>query len=132
MIRTFSIILCVMVMFVSCKTNIVEEQKIELENQQIGLTSVHNARQLGGYQIGNQRIKDNLLLRTAKISELSKEDSTLLCINIRCNASMISAARKKVFRLRMSSQGKPDMCLLLCLFPKERASLIPSLKMKRK
>ena len=79
MIRTFSIILCVMVMFVSCKTNIVEEQKIELENQQIGLTSVHNARQLGGYQIGNQRIKDNLLLRTAKISELSKEDSTLLC-----------------------------------------------------
>jgi protein-tyrosine phosphatase len=34
---------------------------------------------LGGYQIGNQRIKDNLLLRTAKISELSKEDSTLLC-----------------------------------------------------
>ena len=79
MIRTFSIILCVMVMFVSCKTNIVEEQKIELENQQIGLTTVHNARQLGGYQIGNQRIKDNLLLRTAKISELSKEDSTLLC-----------------------------------------------------
>ena len=79
MIRTFSIILCVMVMFVSCKTNIVEEQKIELENQQIGLTSVHNARQLGGYQIGNQRIKDNLLLRAAKISELSKEDSTLLC-----------------------------------------------------
>ena len=79
MIRTFSIILCVMVMFVSCKTNIVEEQKIELENQQIGLTSVHNARQLGGYQIGNQRIKDNLLLRIAKISELSKEDSTLLC-----------------------------------------------------
>ena len=79
MIRTFSIILCVMVMFVSCKTNIVEEQKIELENQQIGLTSVHNARQLGGYQIGNQRIKDNLLLRTAKISELSKEDSILLC-----------------------------------------------------
>ena len=79
MIRTVSIILCVMVMFVSCKTNIVEEQKIELENQQIGLTSVHNARQLGGYQIGNQRIKDNLLLRTAKISELSKEDSTLLC-----------------------------------------------------
>ena len=79
MIRTFSIILCVMVMFVSCKTNIVEEQKIELENQQIGLTTVHNARQLGGYQIGNQRIKDNLLLRTAKISELSKEDSILLC-----------------------------------------------------
>jgi protein-tyrosine phosphatase len=68
-----------MVMFVSCQTNVVDEQKIELKNQLIGLTSVHNARQLGGYQIGNQRIKDNLLLRTAKISELSKEDSTLLC-----------------------------------------------------
>jgi protein-tyrosine phosphatase len=68
-----------MVMFVSCKTNIIDEQKIELKNQLIGITSAHNARQLGGYQIGDQRIKDNLLLRTAKISELSEEDSTLLC-----------------------------------------------------
>ena len=66
-------------MLVSCQTNVVEEQKIELKNQLIGLTSAHNARQLGGYQIGSRRIKDNLLLRTAKISELSKEDSTLLC-----------------------------------------------------
>ena len=79
MIRTLSIILCIMVMLVSCKTNVTDEQNIELKNQLIGLTSVHNARQLGGYQIGNQRIKDNLLLRSAKISELSNEDSTLLC-----------------------------------------------------
>lgn len=79
MIRTLSIILCIMTMLVSCQTNVVDEQNIELKNQLIGLTSAHNARQLGGYQIGNQRIKDNLLLRTAKISELSKEDSTLLC-----------------------------------------------------
>ena len=79
MIRTFSIILCFMVTFVSCKTNVVDEQKVELKKQLIGLTSVHNARQLGGYPIGKQRIKDNLLLRSAKISELSEEDSTLLC-----------------------------------------------------
>ena len=79
MIRTLSITLCIMVMFVSCKTNIIDEQKIELKNQLIGITSAHNARQLGGYQIGDQRIKNNLLLRTAKISELSEEDSTLLC-----------------------------------------------------
>ena len=79
MIRTFSIILCFMVTFVSCKTNVVDEQKVELKKQLIGLTSVHNARQLGGYPIGKQRIKDNLLLRSAKISELSEEDSTLRC-----------------------------------------------------
>ena len=79
MIRTLSITLCIMVMFVSCKTNIIDEQKIELKNQLIGLTGAHNARQLGGYQIGGHRIKDNLLLRSAKISELSEEDSTLLC-----------------------------------------------------
>jgi hypothetical protein len=75
MIRTLSITLCIMVMFVSCKTNIIDEQKIELKNQLIGITSAHNARQLCGYQIGDQRIKNNLLLRTAKISELSEEDS---------------------------------------------------------
>ena len=78
MIRTLFTIICIMVMFVSCKTNDIDGQKIELKNQLIGLTSAHNARQLGGYQIGNQRIKDNLLLRTAKISGLSEEDSTLL------------------------------------------------------
>ena len=78
MIRILSIIFF-MVMFVSCKTNVVEEQEIVLKNQLIGITSAHNARQLGGYQIGNQKIKDNLLLRTAKISELSEQDSTLLC-----------------------------------------------------
>ena len=78
MIRTIYII-GIMAMFVSCKTNVIDEQKLELENQLIGLTSAHNARQLGGYQIGNQRIKDNLLLRTAKISSLSEEDSMLLC-----------------------------------------------------
>ena len=79
MARTLFIIVCIMVMLVSCKTDVVENQPIELKNQLIGLTSAHNARQLGGYQIGDQRIKDNLLLRTAKISALSEEDSTLLC-----------------------------------------------------
>ena len=78
MIRTLFTIICIMVMFVSCKTNDIDGQKIELKNQLIGLTSAHNARQLGGYLIGNQRIKDNLLLRSAKISGLSEEDSTLL------------------------------------------------------
>ena len=78
MSRILSIIF-LMVMFVSCKTNVIEEQEIVLKNQLIGITSAHNARQLGGYQIGNQKIKDNLLLRTAKISELSEQDSTLLC-----------------------------------------------------
>ena len=79
MIRTLIAIIGIMVMFVSCQTNVVDEQKIELKNQLIGLTSVHNARQLGGYQIGKQRIKNNLLLRSAKISTLSEKDSILLC-----------------------------------------------------
>ena len=79
MTRTFFIIVCIMVMFVSCKTNVVEGPQIELENQLIGLTSAHNARQLGGYRIGKRSVKENLLLRTAKISELSEADSTLLC-----------------------------------------------------
>ena len=42
MIRTLSIIISIMVMLVSCQTNVVEEQKIELKNQLIGLTSAHN------------------------------------------------------------------------------------------
>ena len=79
MTRFFYVIVCAMVMLVSCKTDKVEEQKIELKNQLIGLTSAHNARQLGGYRIDKKSVKENLLLRTAKISELSEADSILLC-----------------------------------------------------
>ena len=78
MTRLFYVIVCAMVMLVSCKTDKVEEQKIELKNQLIGLTSAHNARQLGGYRIDKKSVKENLLLRTAKISELSEADSILL------------------------------------------------------
>ena len=52
----YCIIACIIVMFVSCKTNDVENQKIELKNQLIGLTNAHNARQLGGYVIGDKQI----------------------------------------------------------------------------
>lgn len=79
MTRFFSIIVCMMVMCMSCKADVVETQPIELKNQLIGITSAHNARQLGGYRIGKRSVKDNLLLRTAKISELSEADSVLLC-----------------------------------------------------
>ena len=79
MTRFFYVIVCAMLMLVSCKTDKVEEQKIELKNQLVGLTSAHNARQLGGYRIGKKSVKENLLLRTAKISELSEADSILLC-----------------------------------------------------
>ena len=79
MTRFFSIIVCMMVMCMSCKIDVVETQPIELKNQLIGITSAHNARQLGGYRIGKRSVKDNLLLRTAKISELSEADSILLC-----------------------------------------------------
>lgn len=64
-------------MIVSCKSK-VEYTEPTLESQQIGITSAHNARQLGGYRIGNKRVKADLLLRTARLSELSAEDSTLL------------------------------------------------------
>ena len=49
-----------------------------LERQQIGIISAHNARQLGGYVIGNKRVKQDLLLRSARLSGLSAEDSALL------------------------------------------------------
>lgn len=83
MIRNLFTVICIMVMLGSCKTDVMNEQEnniqIELKKQLIGVTSAHNARQLGGYPIGDKHIKNNLLLRTAKLSELSSEDSTLLC-----------------------------------------------------
>ena len=79
MIRAFLTIVCVSLMTVSCKNSIVDDCSIDLKNQFIGLTGVHNARQLGGYRIAGKRIKEDMLLRTAKLSGMSSEDSLLLC-----------------------------------------------------
>jgi protein-tyrosine phosphatase len=73
----FIVISFMMTLFCACQTN-QSDEAIELNKQQIGITSIHNARQLGGYRIGNKHIKDGLLLRTARLSGLSEEDSTLL------------------------------------------------------
>ena len=66
-----------MIIASSCRTYS-DRGVIELQNQQISLSSVHNARQLGGYIIGDKQIKKDLLLRTARLSSLSSEDSLLL------------------------------------------------------
>lgn len=48
---------------------------VTMESQTIGLTGVHNARQLGGYiTIDGKTIKDGVLLRTGNLSNASKED----------------------------------------------------------
>ena len=75
----YYIALVVALMCTSCDSSVSNEnQVLNLKSQQIGITSVHNARQLGGYTIGRKRVKADLLLRSAKLADLSIEDSTLL------------------------------------------------------
>ena len=70
---------CMALMFASCDSNVKDgEQELKLQEQLIGLSNVHNARQLGGYRIGNRTIKENVLLRCAKLSEMDQTDSLLL------------------------------------------------------
>ena len=55
--------------------NAAETQPVTVEQQTLGLSSIDNARQLGGYVTKDGRhVKDNLLLRTAKLSTASEED----------------------------------------------------------
>ena len=66
-----------MILAASCTTK-TDTAVVDLQSQQIGMSSVHNARQLGGYVIGDKQIKKDLLLRTARLSALSAGDSLLL------------------------------------------------------
>ena len=75
--RTLIPLVCIALMMTSCKTKTVNSEPT-LKSQQIGVTSAHNARQLGGYQIGDKCVKQDILLRTARLSGLSAEDSALL------------------------------------------------------
>ena len=66
-----------MILAASCTTK-TGSGVVDLQHQQIGISSAHNARQLGGYIIGDKQIKKDLLLRTARLSSLSADDSLLL------------------------------------------------------
>ena len=90
-----------MITTASCQTDVVNEG-IELKNQLIGVTSAHNARQLGGYKIGKKTVKSDLLIRTAAISGLSEADSALLVDKYRVQ-------RIYDFRGQAESQASPDV-----------------------
>ena len=80
MMRQISIFICCIIFFVSCETNVSKDmQNLNLGDQLIGIENAHNARQLGGYRIGNKVIREDVLLRAGKLSKLSGADSTLLC-----------------------------------------------------
>ena len=75
----YNFFLCCAIIFVSCRTNVNKDmQELDLKSQLIGVENAYNARQLGGYCIGNKVVRENLLLRSGKLSDLSGTDSALL------------------------------------------------------
>lgn len=99
--KLFSTIVATMILASSCST-MTENKVIDLQSQQIGITSAHNARQLGGYIIGDRQIKKDLLLRTAGLFSLSAADSSLLAdkFKVQCIYD---------FRSSEESQNAPDV-----------------------
>lgn len=94
-------ILCTMILATSCSTGN-DIVTINLQNQLIGISSAHNARQLGGYIIGDRQIKQDLLLRTASLATLSAEDSLIL-------AEQYKVQRIYDFRGAAESMSAPDV-----------------------
>ena len=97
----FILIGFMIISFSSCKTEVLNEE-IVLSDQLIGITSAHNARQLGGYHIGRKKVKEDLLIRTASISGLSEVDSALLADKYRVQCIYD-------FRGEEESQASPDV-----------------------
>lgn len=49
-----------------------------MTGQNLPLAGVGNARQLGGYQIGDRHVKDGVLLRTADLNHITPEALEML------------------------------------------------------
>lgn len=93
----------IMSVFSSCCNNLNQSKPtLNLDTQQIGITSAHNARQLGGYQIGNKTIISDLLLRSGNLAELNKEDSARL-------ADVYKLKRVYDFRSKEEMASAPDI-----------------------
>ena len=108
-------------MIVSCKSKVAYTEPT-LESQQIGLTSVHNARQLGGYHIGNKRVKADLLLRSARLSGLSAEDSTLLADKYKVQRIYDFRGEKEILAAPDVIPGSASHRSLSLAFAKEESS----------
>jgi len=81
---------------------------MKLYDKNIGLTSVPNARQLGGYITTDGRtVKDGLLLRTAHLYNLSDEDKQKL-------EKVYKVGDVVDFRLDVEADGSPDRQLEDC------------------
>ena len=77
-------------------------EQTQADKQSINLTSVNNARELGGYITNDGRkIKHGVLLRTAVLNKISSEDITRLTQDY--NLSVIAD-----FRMSFEAAAKPD------------------------
>lgn len=128
MIRTFITLACIALMMVSCKSK-VDNLIPTLEGQQIGLTTVHNARQLGGYRIGNKRVKADLLLRSARLSTMSAEDSTLLANKYKVQRIYDFRGEKEILAAPDVIPGNASHRSLSLAFVKEEESSSFDIKM---
>jgi protein-tyrosine phosphatase len=115
-------------MMVSCKSK-VDNLIPTLEGQQIGLTTVHNARQLGGYRIGNKRVKADLLLRSARLSTMSAEDSTLLADKYKVQRIYDFRGEKEILAAPDVIPGNASHRSLSLAFVKEEESSSFDMKM---
>lgn len=128
MIRSFITLVCIALMMVSCKSK-VDNLMPTLEGQQIGLTTVHNARQLGGYRIGNKRVKADLLLRSARLSTMSAEDSTLLANKYKVQRIYDFRGEKEILAAPDVIPGNASHRSLSLAFVKEEESSSFDIKM---
>lgn len=92
----------VMNLFSSCSNAGDKAPVLSLSEQQIGISSAHNARQLGGYRIGDKTIKSNLLLRSGNLAALNAEDSARL-------AEVYDLQRIYDFRSKDEATSAPDV-----------------------
>ena len=63
----------------SCKTSTEPLPQPQYDAQCIDLPGVTNARQLGGYPVGNKRIRQDVLIRTGALKNASDEAVKALC-----------------------------------------------------
>lgn len=95
------VVLSVALALTSCKNGKEEGFTPRYEAQAIELPGVHNARQLGGYVIGNKKIREDVLLRSGALAKAS--DEALAALRDRYKLALVAD-----FRSSMERGAAPD------------------------
>lgn len=104
--KAILLLLSAVVLLASCANPQQRDNSLQCEKQTIDLPGVHNARQLGGYVIGDKKIRMDLLLRSGTLAKAS--DEAISALHDKYKLALVADFRSSMERSKAPDRDVED------------------------